>query len=104
MGFCSLCLYLKRPYSQHWCKEYFGRNKLFCEKCVVHVGICNIPSTHKKTCLPYSVAEKGNEDTEEPDDAEEEKLPVLTAQGVTLEDYDPTDDEYEWWGHGYEDC
>ena len=48
MGFCSLCLYLKQPYSQHWCKEYFGRNKLFCEKCVVHVSMCNSPSTHEK--------------------------------------------------------
>ena len=28
------------------------------------------------------------------DDAEEEKLPVLRAQGVTPEDYDTTDDEY----------
>ena len=94
MGFCSLCLYLKRPYSQHWCKEYFGRNKLFCEKCVVHVSLCHSPSTHEKTCLPYSVAEKGYEDTGE------EKLPVLTAQGLTLEEYDTADDEYD----GYEDC
>ena len=44
-----------------------------------------------------------------PDYAEEEKLPVLTAQGVTLEDYDTTDDEYDYehdGGHtdGYEDC
>ena len=38
-----------------------------------------------------------------PDDAEEEKLPVLTAQGVTLEDYDTTDEEYEY-SDGYEDC
>ena len=94
MGFCSLCLYLKRPYPQHWCKEYFGQKKLFCEKCVVHVSLCNSPSTHEKTCLPYSVAEKGDEDTRE------EKLPVLTAQGLTLEEYDTADDEYD----GYEDC
>ena len=40
---------------------------------------------------PDSVAESYE------DDAEEEKLPVLRAQGVTLEDYDTTDDEY-----GYE--
>ena len=56
--------------------------------------MCNSPSTHEKTCLPYSVAEKGDEDTGE------EKLPVLTAQGLTLEEYDTADDEYD----GYEDC
>ena len=61
---------------------------------MVHVSICNSQSTHEKTCLPYSVAEKGSEDTEE------EEQPVLMAQGLTLEEYDTTDDEYD----GYEDC
>ena len=39
------------------------------------------------------MAERGYEDTEE------EKLPVLTAQGLTQEEYDTADDEYD----GYED-
>ena len=104
MGFCSLCLYLKQPYSQHWCKEYFGRNKLFCEKCVVHVSICNSPSTHEKTCLPYSVAEKGNEDTAEPDETEEETDDVVRAHCVTLEDFGHTEDDYDYENHnGYDE-
>ena len=61
---------------------------------MVHVSLCHSPSTHEKTCLPYSVAEKGDEDTRE------EKLPVLIAQGLTLEEYDTADDEYD----DYEDC
>ena len=53
--------------------------------------------------LPDSVAESYE------DDAEEEKLLALRAQGVTLEDYDTTDDEYGYeydGGHseGYDDC
>ena len=28
----------------------------------MHVSICNSPSAHEKTCLPYSVAEEGDED------------------------------------------
>ena len=95
MGFCTFCLYLKKTNSQHWCKSYFSRTKLFCQQCGVHSHLCSSPSSHERTVLP--------------DDAEEEKLPVLTAQGVTLEDYDTTEDEYGYehdGGHsdGYEDC
>ena len=100
MGFCSLCLYLKRPCSWHWCKEYFGRNKLFCEKCVVHVSICKSPSTHEKTCLPYSVAERGDEDAEEPPETDD----VVMAQCVTLEDFCHTEDDYGYENRdGYDD-
>ena len=77
--------------------------------CCACVSICNSPSTHEKTCLPDSVAERGNEDTEGPDETEEETDDAVRAHCVTLEDYDPTDDEYGFepdGGHsgGYEDC
>ena len=95
MGFCTLCLYLKKPNTQHWCKDYFSRNKLFCERCVVHSNICTSPSTHEKTVLPDSVAEEYD------DDAEEEEPPeiddVVRAQCVTLEEYDHNEYDY-----GYE--
>ena len=47
----------------------------------------------KKTCLPYSVAEKGDEDAEEPPETDD----VVRAQCVTLEDFGHTEDDY-----GYE--
>ena len=46
---------------------------------------------------------------QEPDETEEETADAVRAHCVTLEDYDPTDDEYGYepdGGHsyGYEDC
>ena len=88
MGFCTLCLYLKKTNSQHLCKSYFSRNKLFCQQSGVHRHLYSSPSTHERTVLLDSVAESYE------DDAEEDKLLVLRAQGVRLEDYDTTDNEY----------
>ena len=77
--------------TQHWCKDFFYRNKLFCEKCNVHVNICTRPSTHEKTVLPDSVAETYVDEAEkEPP----EPYGVVRAQFVTLEDYDHTDYDY----------
>ena len=32
MWFCTLCLYLKKSNTSHWCKDFFSRNRLFCKK------------------------------------------------------------------------
>ena len=88
MGFCTLCLYLKRRNTEHWCKDYFYRNKLYCEKCKVHVSMCTRPSNHEKTVLPDSVDETYDDEAEkEPP----EPYGVVRAQFVTLEDYDHAD-------------
>ena len=32
--FCLLCLYRKKANNEHFCKNFFNRNKLFCKKCM----------------------------------------------------------------------
>ena len=66
----------------------------------MHVSICNSPSTHEKTCLPYSVAEKGDEDAEELPETDD----FVMAQCVTLEDFGHTEDDYDYENHnGYDE-
>ena len=92
MEFCTLCLYLKKGSTQHWCKDYFSRNKLFCEKCGVHIHICTSPSTHEASVSPDSVEETYDDDEglQQPEQKE-----ALVAHCVTLEDYDYRDyDDY----------
>ena len=61
---------------------------------------CACQSAHEKTCLPYSVAEKGDEDADKPPETDD----VVMAQCVTLEDFGHTEDDYGYENQdGYDD-
>ena len=102
MWFCTLCLYLKKSNTSHWCKDIFSRNRLSCKKCGVHIKICRKPTTHEASVLPDSASEtyddEGGKEPPGPDecleglDQDEEEPGVTSMAGfITLEDYDNND-------------
>ena len=83
MLFCTLCLYLKKENTPHCCKEFYSRNRLFCEHCGTHTKLCKDKQTHEASYLPNAFScDEGGPGQEEPKTGE-----TTLATFVTIKDY-----------------
>ena len=114
---------MKRPHRKHEQRIHVSKQKFYCEECGRtadyrkslkkhlrgHEQLIRSPLHCNKKNDKTSDDDDAERKPQEQDETEEETDDAVRAHCVTLEDYDPTDDEYGYepdGGHsdGYEDC
>ena len=93
MYFCTMCLYLKNYGTTHSCKEFYRRNRFFCDQCGTHTKLCKDKQSHEAGYLPDAVlCDEGGSGQEEPETGE-----TTLATLVPIEEYHQGDGSEEEW-------